>query len=262
MRVDLPPLALFLWLSAVSGAQAQSLPTRPTPARIHADLGRILSGTEFQPPGTGKNPLENLLKWLGDKWNAFWEFIGKLFAGHAGAGGSVLQWVFIALFIALGAWLLARLITQILRYQRPSSRAPQTAYTEADFESETVTEPDVWLQQGQRYAAEGDFRRAFRAVFLAILLQMDRAGAIQYDRSRTNGDYLRMLRGPGLRALYEAMRPLSSDFDLRWYGNHPTTQMDYRRCLDEYDRIRGLLAATASPAAGSGGRPAFAAGRG
>src|SRR5205807_7288038 len=103
------------------------------------------------------------------------------------------------------------------------------------------TEPDVWLTQAESFAGDNDFRRAFRAVFLAILLQLDQAGVIEFDRSRTNGDYLRLLRSRQLTALFEALRPLVLEFDVRWYGNKPTSEADYRRCLTEYGRIRELL---------------------
>jgi hypothetical protein len=234
-------LTFILWFCALPVSQAQAPPqARPASAQIHTDLDHILSGAEFQSSPSGPNLLTQLLKWLGDKWKAFWDTIGKWFNFAPSRGNTFLQWIFVGLFIALGAWLLALLIRQILRHRLPKPTSP-TTYTEADFEAETITEPEVWLQQAQRYAAEGDFRRAFRAVFLATLLQMDRAGAIEFDRARTNGDYLRALRGSGLRPLYEAMRPLSADFDLRWYGSHTTTQTDYQHCLNEYDRIRSLL---------------------
>jgi hypothetical protein len=249
-----------LSLCACAQSYAQAPAARPSSAEIKSRLDHILSSPEFLPPSPGYNPLAGLLRWLGEKWEAFLKFLGNLFHFAMPSGGSFyLQWVFIALFIVLGAWLLYLLIRQYLRYRGTISSPPRTAYTHEDFEAETVLEPDVWLQQAQKYAEEGDFRRAFRAVFLAILLHLDRAGAIQYNRARTNGDYLRALRGKEWRNLYEVMLPLSAEFDRRWYGHQATSEADYRRCLQDYERVRSLIAQTALP--DQAGTPALAMGR-
>ncbi|HZO89283.1 MAG TPA: DUF4129 domain-containing protein [Chthonomonadaceae bacterium] len=259
-------LVLCLGLSAAARIAAQAAPpSRPAPAQVRAELDRILSCPEFQPHVvSGPNPLEKALKWIGEQWDAFWEFIRKLLSFGGIRGGSAgLQWVLIGAFILLGAWLLSKLIRSYLAHSQGRRTPPRTASTyEEELEAETITEPDIWLEQAQRYAAERDYRRAFRAVYLAILLQMDRARAIQYDRSRTNGDYIRMLRGQGLGDLYNVFVPLSAEFDLRWYGHRPTAEADYRRCLEAYGRIRGLLSTAALSAAGAGAGPALAGGRG
>ncbi|HZP84138.1 MAG TPA: DUF4129 domain-containing protein [Chthonomonadaceae bacterium] len=264
-KLSSPALLLAAGLCLEVRVLAQAPATPPDPAEIRARLDRILSSPEFQPPAPARNPLEGILRWLGEKWEALWKAIGDFlkpfFKVAAASGGSFyLQWLFIGLFILLGAWLLSKLIRQYLRYRSEIGDPMHTAYTHEDFEAEKVVEPDVWLQQAQKYASEGDYRRAFRAVFLAILLHLDRAGAIQYDRARTNGDYLRALRGQRSRGLYEAMLPLSAEFDRRWYGHRATTETDYLRCLREYERVRELIREAASQ--GQGGAPALAAGRG
>ncbi|HLV81479.1 MAG TPA: DUF4129 domain-containing protein [Chthonomonadaceae bacterium] len=210
-------------------------------------MNRILSGSEFRPVVAGESPLDRAIRWLQDRWDTLRDWLSRQWRQLFGTvairgGGEGLMWVFLALFLVAAAWLLARLLqgAWARREQRPKKKSK--AYDMDEAGVETVTEPDAWLQQAQRYAAESDYRRAFRAVFLAILAHLHRAGAIEYDRSRTNGDYLRMLRGKGLRALYEALRPLTAEFDIRWYGHRATAEEDYQRCRRAYEQVRQLSA--------------------
>ena len=279
-------LPLLLWLSVCPGsarmAAAQSPPRGEKPMRsahrtpmeaplppqhttaaapiggsrvtqIRENLNRILSDAEFQPEGRDEGVLQSALQKLGEQWEAFERWFGRLLnrvfgsVGLAG-GNELVVWTFIALFLILMAFVLARALRHYFRGGRPDGgrRARAQTFTDAE-EIETVTDPTSWLAQAQRYADADDFRRAFRAVFIALLLQMDRAGVVSYDRARTNGDYLRLLRERGLNALAEALRPLTREFDLRWYGHHATGEDDYRRCRSEYDRLHALLTAAPTP---------------
>lgn len=250
-RWGLFSLAFLLLLLPMGRAAAQPPVSPPPPARVKADLGRILSGSEFQPVTISDSPLDRAIRWAQDRWNAFRDWLSRvwreMFGSHYAirGGGEGLMWVFIGLFLILGAWLLARLLRSAWERHEQTPKKRSKAYDMDEAGVETVTEPDEWLQQAQRYAADGDYRRAFRAVFLAILAHLNRSGAIEYDRSRTNGDYLRMLRGNGLRALYEALRPLTAEFDVRWYGNRATAEEDYQRCRRAYEQVRQLSAAGA-----------------
>src|SRR5262249_53576853 len=152
-------LCFSLWLGAGGSVRAQSAPLeRPAPTQIKADLDRILASPEFRPPAAESDGfLARAARWIGEKGSAFWRRFGRLFGvSHVSGGSAGLQWVFIALFLGLGIWLLAKLISAFVIYRSPHRRAPQTARVADEFETETVTEPDLWIQQAQRYAADGD----------------------------------------------------------------------------------------------------------
>lgn len=227
------------------------------PAQVKADLKRILQAPEFQPEKEQEGLLARFSRWLNAKWEAFLEWLRKRFKMQERApqqeragGNNVLAALVVpavtALLLLAVVWLLVLLIQAIARNWRgaPAKKAKTTTTFDIDEAgADMLEEPDEWLRQAQHFAEAGDFRRAFRAVFLGILLQLDQAGAIEYNRSRTNGDYVRLLRTRGLLLLFEAFRPLVFEFDLRWYGHRDTAEEDYRRLRREYDRIRQLLAA-------------------
>jgi len=106
-------------------------------------------------------------------------------------GGIGLQWVFIGIFIILGAWLIAVLIRRAARdYERRGRASSSRAYTQEEFDAEIVAEPDAWIAQARKYADAGDYRRAFRAVFLAVIRQLDLAGAVHYGAVRQQNEKL------------------------------------------------------------------------
>ena len=123
-----------------------------------------------------------------------------------------------------------------VRFPKLARRKAQGALSVQE-ENPDRAEPDRWLALAREHAASGDLRRAYRAAFIAVLLRLDRAGAIRYERSRTNGDYLRALRGrPPLLAL---LRPLANGFDSHWYGSAPVSEQEFRSCLAAYDMVNG-----------------------
>lgn len=91
---------------------------------------------------------------------------------------------------------------------------------------------------GSREAAEkGNYREALRLLLLALLLQLDEEGSLDYHYSRTNGEYLRQLRERG----YPSFSPASELFFLYekiWYGRARCRREDYDRGLKLYRTLR------------------------
>ena len=265
-------LILMLFGLPPVGSHAQEPPTstgstQVDPAQVKADLKRILQAPEFQPEKDQEGLLARFSRWIGEKWDVLMAWLRKKLdwkppkeETRAGSGSNFLAAIVVPIVFAIllipVIWLLALLIKALVRNWK--GKAVHIAKTTSSFDiddaaADMLEEPDEWLRQAQQFAEVKDFRRAFRAVFLGILLQLDKAGAIEYNRSRTNGDYVRLLKTRGLKTVFEVFRPLVFEFDLRWYGNRATVEEDYRRCRREYDRIRQMLA---SPAPANGAMPA------
>jgi hypothetical protein len=73
-------------------------------------------------------------------------------------------------------------------------------------------------------AKEGDYRAAIRYRCLAVLLRLDEADLLHFDRAATNSEYL--FKAPG--NLQEGLQPLLAQFSAVWYGNQPATQSDWQ----------------------------------
>jgi hypothetical protein len=73
-----------------------------------------------------------------------------------------------------------------------------------------------WLDESRRLAAEQDFRAVYRALYLALLSGLHRAGKIEHDRNRTNWTYVRHYHGPAPER--DQFSDLTELFDRVWYG--------------------------------------------
>jgi hypothetical protein len=102
---------------------------------------------------------------------------------------------------------------------------------------------DAWASFASRFARDGEWRLALRALYLELLVTLHERGAIRYERQRTNGDYLASLRGTPAGAPFAR---LTAAFDLAWYGNKPFESEAYESALGlvrEIDRVTAPRAA-------------------
>jgi hypothetical protein len=248
-------LCLCLLLTGGQAARAQSTPSATaSPSRIKSDLKQILSDQEFRPESADESPIARAVEKVRKQFETWWEnirrFFRRLFGEGGGDPGTVnvgLVYTLIAVIAVAALWTLYRIFRTRVSGRGRAVAAVQGSPSPVEQE-ERPRAPDEWLAEADRLARSRDFRGAFRAVFLAILVQLDRAGKIEYQRSRTNGDYLRALRAHSLRSLYDMLAPLAREFDLRWYGGRPSNEADYQRCLDAYRQLPALMAA-GTPAA-------------
>lgn len=111
------------------------------------------------------------------------------------------------------------------------------------LESGETTEPDEHRRLADRWAAEGDYRRAIRHVFLSALLHLDREHMVRYHRPWTNREFLEVVKGhekAAVRDVADHLGRLARAFDRKWYGQEAASDEDFRQC--EADRAVVMLA--------------------
>jgi hypothetical protein len=197
-----------------------------------------MSGPDFAIKPAGESIFQRIGRWLSERWNAFTKWLNRTFSfgGRAGAGTArFMMWIVLGGLIIGIAYVLAYAVRRVSWSKGGGTkRKPKVSVAAVELE-EKLDDPDALLAVARELAGSGQFRRAYRAVFLAILLRMDRQDLIRFERSRTNGEYLRSLRSRP--DVLNWMRPLTNDFDLRWYGGHSVEELDYRRALSVYERL-------------------------
>lgn len=154
--------------------------------------------------------------------------------------------VILGILIAVAAAAFAVLVAVIV--QAIGRRGVRAKPLALDAEEATLVQSrdnDSLLALAEQQAGLGDYRRAFRLVYLAALIALDTGGTLRFDRSRTNWEYLRALRAAGRADVYAALTPLTREFDQVWYGLAPTDAGQYARALAQY---HALQAASKSPA--------------
>jgi hypothetical protein len=95
--------------------------------------------------------------------------------------------------------------------------------------------------RAEESAAEGDYRSAIRFRCLAVLLALDEAGMLTFDRAATNREYL--VRAP--RPIHDELQPLLDRFDAVWYGNSPTSGHEWESYSRRAEAVEREVAAHA-----------------
>jgi hypothetical protein len=211
----------------------------PRAAKVKSHLAAILAGSEYRQSSPKESLLTTLGKWFTEKLSALSRWLGQLLPRVEPHGTSQwLLWILSGVLLLGMAYLMAYTLQHITlwKHSRPTKK-PTIEQPVVDIAEEKIslTEPEAYLEVARRHAASGDLHRAYRYAFLALLLRMDRIGAIHFDPARTNGEYLRILRNRP--ALYTLWKPLAHNFDARWYGSMPITTADYEHCLSAYEQI-------------------------
>jgi len=225
----------FAQAGAASPSQAES--ARAT--KIKSDLQAVLNSGEYQREKPGESWMSRAGKWISERWNSIAEWFRKIFGFSSGVGSgsaTIMPYVLVVGLILLLAYGIAYAMKNYSGERGVGQKKPKVD-TILEPEETAAAEPDAWIDAAKRHAASGDYRRAYRAVFIAILIRMDRIGALKFERSKTNGDYVRTLRDRPALLLF--LRPLANDFDARWYGHIQATEADFQKALDSYNRVPG-----------------------
>lgn len=97
---------------------------------------------------------------------------------------------------------------------------------------------DEWLQQADLLEAQGKYREAVRALFLACLLRFDEARIARFVRGETNWEHFRRIEQSPARPPDLDFREPTRAFDRIWYG------MDVRGAEDVANFRRWYVAVT------------------
>ena len=186
-------------------------------------------------------PIEKLMKRVGQWLEKVSEFFRKLSSrddmtsgrtssGSGGISQSALWWC-IAVAVALAGGLLLFMLWRLRRQKAGVGQAVAVRQAAAtpDVSDESVTAEvlpeDEWLRLVDRFCAEGEYRKAARACFLACLACLAKRDWIALRRSKTNADYLREMRRRARGRVFDE-RPFCDAvglFEAGWYGEHPVT---------------------------------------
>lgn len=249
LRFAVALLGCLCGMSAALPAARADGAVSPRAANVRAEVQSILSAPEYRQSNPGKSfverlgdilwaPIRRFLTWLRRKLGGF------DFPEPSGPLGQILATIVYALLAAGVVYLLGRLIVALIGARTAGGRRARgspSVQSSAIDELDPAVEPDAWVGLARELAERGDLRGAYRAAFTALLVRLDRMGALRFERQRTNGEYLRALRARP--ALFAAVKPVVRDFDQRWYGGVDVTQKDFMSMLAAYE---GLAAETAA----------------
>lgn len=254
------------------------------PARLDASLREVLGGVEYiwrgpreLSPEEPERPGESrILRWIrrqvrsiGDfasrNMGSFFQALGRLIQRILGGfnppamptGNSQVDWVTGLRFtlyavLAVGIAGLAWLLFKFWQNRRPRTTAVANVPLAGtpDLRAETVSADqlpeDGWLALAAEMAAQGEWRLALRAVYLASLAHLAHRELVRLAPSKSNVEYQAELRrrARSLPAVQSAFRETVEDFDRVWYGTHEATPSHFDRVRAHLETMRS----TATPA--------------
>jgi uncharacterized membrane protein YtjA (UPF0391 family) len=234
---------------------------RAASARARDILARpeFVEAPRVEKPEQGQQPAEppgwwsRFMDWLEEKLKELFKRDRETvrpssgFTGVSGASAAnALVIIVIGVVLAVLAAVLIRALGQ--RQQEESAQLEVSTLDSSALSQDPMSAlarpPEGWAHLADELAARGEYREAVRSLYLALLSRLHREGAINYDSTLSNWDYLRQFKGR--REWLPPFRELTRRFDFAWYGNLPVGQEGYRnfRAL-----TAPLLAAPATPEA-------------
>ncbi len=161
------------------------------------------------------------------------------------AGANAVVIGVLAVIVAVVLWLVLRgLARKKPDATQAESESLDSSPLTTDPMSALARPPEGWASLADELAAKGAFRDATRHLYLATLSRLHRDGAIDYDPTHSNWDYLVGFKGE--RDTKHRFKELTSRFDFAWYGHLEVTRSAY---LD----FRGLTEPLLVPAPPPGG---------
>jgi hypothetical protein len=164
--------------------------------------------------------------------------------GVAIGGFGMLGWLMLAGLLA--ACLVFAVMLYLQHRKMKIKAAPKVSTGESAQALETVAAdldqvlPATLWQQADELAQQGNFLEAVRRLYLAVLALLHRARLIRYEKTRTNGEYIRQVRlaPEAPRELHAPFGELTRRFDQKWYGERACSDGDYGSCRALAEQVR------------------------
>lgn len=193
------------------------------------DLRETYTGNEyyyFQIPGDGDNFLSRFLNgifnWLGDAIGVdvspFWSQVLKIL-------------VFI-LMAAVAIYFIIRLLSNESA-QSLLSRNPR-AVASVNMEETHIEQIDL-NQLIKDSIATGNYRNAVRFLYLDSLKWLSTHQKIEWDFQKTNSDYYRELKEPGLK---DHFKKVSYLYDYVWYGEFELNATSFNEAKTQFESLK------------------------
>src|SRR5262245_49050509 len=200
-----------------------------------ARLDDILARPEYQPEEERES---TIARWIRRIKEFIVRLLIKLFGGssarspQAGGGGLVLVLQALIL-LAVAAALIFGVVMLARKFQARRKPAEEAETREALGEEipENATAADLFAMASE-HAGQGEYRKAIRRAYIALLCDLDQRGKLRLGRSKTNRDYLDAMRSE--RRIYPTFSVMTLAFERAWYGQERATEEEFRNFVTLY----------------------------
>ena len=199
-------------LRSLASAQAAAIDA----SRARSDADSIVRQRRFR-SSRAPRPFKGILESAGRTLERWWDAVARRIPG-----ADATLWTIVgALVVGVAAF-------TALRLGRRRRRASHAATSETF--ARPPDRPDDLEKRARRAEADGDLQTAIRLRFLAGLLRLHAAGAIEWRSSITTGDVRRKLTSP-------SFAHVAQSFERVAYGQRPPTPDDADLSRDGWKRV-------------------------
>jgi Na+-transporting methylmalonyl-CoA/oxaloacetate decarboxylase gamma subunit len=200
-----------------------------------ARLDRILARAAYQNEEKRESSLE---RWFRQILDSILRLLVRLFGGAAsraprtGVAGFVLI-LRALIFLVVIAALTYGAVKLVQRFQpRPKQpKEPEAREALGEEIAEDATADELFATASE-LARRGEYRKAIRRAYIALLCDFDQRGKLRLGRSKTNRDYLDAVRSE--RRIYATFSLMTFAFERAWYGQQRATEEEFRNFAELY----------------------------
>ncbi|HLK99335.1 MAG TPA: DUF4129 domain-containing protein [Myxococcaceae bacterium] len=215
--------------SKAASARARDILSRPE-FGVTPPTDKTAEEQEKQPPGWWQQFMDWLSKMLKKLFESDRDPVRSSPNLSPSSGADAAKVLVILLFGLALAVVVALLVRTFLKRDEDTAQLEVSTYESSALAQDPMSAlsrpPEGWAHLADELAAKGEYREAVRSLYLALLSRLHREGAILYDSTLSNWDYLRTFKGR--REWLPPFRELTRRFDFAWYGNLPVGADGYR----------------------------------
>lgn len=199
------------------------------------DSGQFVNQEQTEQTNQLSTLIDKLFEYLADLKTNFFNWLESIFPKldiqSSGFGDNVINlvsWGLIVVFIIILLIILVKLVENYRKTEK------EELISLINIETGKL-DSHSWIDLARNTAAKAQYREACRAVYMALIFNLDENGVIKYDNAKTNLEYLQVVRSN--TDLYTPLKQVVNKFEYLWYGKHAGTQDDYEMCIDFYKKV-------------------------
>jgi hypothetical protein len=253
-------------------AEGRATRTAVSPEKLDASINEVMAGRDFQwrlhqPVSAEEKEADGPIKAFVRKgvaiiraigssiaklWNRLSRWMDRLFPGSktsenataastSGSGLRLLLYVFAAAALVLIGVIAYLVLTRAKAQRRVAVDAKAVTPARPDVADEDShagqLRTEEWVEVARSHLARGEWRLAWRALYLATLARLAADGLVSLAKSKTNLDYEREVRrrSPGRREIPDGFAARRSAYEDVWYGQLSPDEAAARAWLAEME---------------------------
>jgi hypothetical protein len=114
---------------------------------------------------------------------------------------------------------------------KPAPEEAETREALGEKIADDATAADLFAMASE-LARQGEYRKAIRRAYIALLCEFDQCGKLRLGRSKTNRDYLDAMRLE--QRIYPTFSVMTSAFERAWYGQTRATEEEFQNFVTLY----------------------------